>query len=66
MPISFGPIGPEFCDGDTREEETCHRQIRNAEGGGDGVRSVLARGPLKGHARRNVVSFRKLPDTQRA
>ena len=39
MPISCGPK-PEFCDGGTREEERCHRRIRSAQGGGEGVRSV--------------------------
>lgn len=47
MPIPFGPQGPEFQDGDTREEERCHRHIRSAEGGGNGVRSVLARGLIR-------------------
>ncbi len=43
-PRSCGPR-PETCDGDTREEERCHRHIRTTQGGGEGVR-FLWRGTL--------------------
>ena len=39
MPRSCGPR-PETCDGDAREEEMRHRQIRSTQGGGEGVRFV--------------------------
>jgi hypothetical protein len=40
-PRSCGPR-PEICDGDTREEERCHRPVHGAQGGGEDTEIVWA------------------------
>ncbi|OSQ60639.1 hypothetical protein MCRY_09330 [Marivita cryptomonadis] len=33
---------PEICDGDTREEERCHRRVHGIQGGGEDAEPVWA------------------------
>jgi hypothetical protein len=40
-PRSCGPR-PETCDGDTREEERCHRRVHGIQGGGEDAEIVWA------------------------